>query len=202
MPSLWGWACGRARSALPDRGVSKSSEGRCRGIPPFAKCAKDGAPSVRGRIQTAGFLTGLSARFGMTRVLLWLSARLMSCPDTNQEHSAASVRAVPPGLGFAVERGLLFPIVVFPNPQRDGAVESHPSQSARKMGQPSVRGDISLQRVLFGFAQGMRAPVRTIPAGLGSISFDLPRTYVPSASSGQALGYYLVAPPGLGLRHD
>jgi hypothetical protein len=25
----------------------------------------------------------------------------------------------------------------FPNPQRDGVVESHPSQSARRMGQPS-----------------------------------------------------------------
>jgi hypothetical protein len=47
--------------------LSKSSEGWGCGIPPFAKCAKDGPPSFVVVSAYSGFLTGLSALFGMTR---------------------------------------------------------------------------------------------------------------------------------------
>jgi hypothetical protein len=38
---------------------------------------------------------------------------------------------------------------------------------------------------------GIAHELSVVPTGLGSILGDLPRTYVPSASSGQALGYWM-----------
>jgi hypothetical protein len=54
-------------------------------------------------------LCGLSFSARNDKVLRGLTARLKSCPSRAWR---------------------------FPNPQRDGVVESHPSQSARRMGQP------------------------------------------------------------------
>ena len=47
--------------------LAKSSEGWGCGIPPFAKCAKDGAASFVVVSADSRFLTGLSALFGMTK---------------------------------------------------------------------------------------------------------------------------------------
>jgi hypothetical protein len=52
---------------FPVVALYKSSEGWGCGIPPFAKCAKDGAPSFVVVLAYSRFLTGLSARFGMTK---------------------------------------------------------------------------------------------------------------------------------------
>jgi|GEM_PF-6209923 hypothetical protein len=52
---------------FPVVALPESSEGWGCGIPPFAKCAKDGAPSFVVVLAYSRFLTGLSARFGMTR---------------------------------------------------------------------------------------------------------------------------------------
>ena len=67
----------------------------------FAKRAKHGAPSFMLVSAYSRFLTGLSARFGMTK-FSWLAARLKSSPSGAWR---------------------------FPNPQRDGVVESHSSAS-------------------------------------------------------------------------
>ena len=47
--------------------LSKSSEGWGCGIPPFAKCAKNGAASFVVVSAYSGFLSGLSALFGVTK---------------------------------------------------------------------------------------------------------------------------------------
>ena len=79
--------------------LSKSSEGWGCGIPPFAKCAKDGPPSSRKRRESlrlrsgqamgrplpwwlsanSRFLTGLCARFGMRRVS-WVCGAAEAAP--------------------------------------------------------------------------------------------------------------------------
>jgi hypothetical protein len=69
---LWGLAALRSRG-LPGRGAFQVLRGMglwnptLRGIPPFAKCAKDGPPSFVVVSAYSGFLAGLSARFGMTK---------------------------------------------------------------------------------------------------------------------------------------
>jgi hypothetical protein len=53
--------------AFPGVAIPESSEGWGCGIPPFAKCAKDGAASFVVVSADSRFLTGLSALFGMTK---------------------------------------------------------------------------------------------------------------------------------------
>jgi hypothetical protein len=52
---------------FPVVALAKSSEGWGRGIPCLAKDARRGAPSVVVAPANSRFLTGLSARFGMTK---------------------------------------------------------------------------------------------------------------------------------------
>jgi hypothetical protein len=60
-------ACGATDVvAFPIVALLKSSEGWGCGIPLFAKCAKNGAPSFVVVSAYSRFLTGLSALFGMT----------------------------------------------------------------------------------------------------------------------------------------
>ena len=56
--------------AFPGVAIPESSEGWGCGIPLFAKCAKDGAPSFVVVSADSRFLTGLSARFGMTKFIM------------------------------------------------------------------------------------------------------------------------------------
>ncbi len=93
--SLWGLRRDRSR-ALPGRGVAESSEGFGRGIPLFAKCAKNGAPSGRDGVgeqqvprlrKIVRFADDLSP-LGMTRVSWELVALLKSRPDTNLRPSS------------------------------------------------------------------------------------------------------------------
>ena len=53
--------------AFPVVALPKSSEGWGCGIPLFTKCAKNGPPLFVVASACSRFLTGLSARFGMTR---------------------------------------------------------------------------------------------------------------------------------------
>jgi hypothetical protein len=123
---LWrGWGRGLAR-----RGAAESLEGWGRGIPPYRNVRdRMGHPRVvwcrlNGRfpfrLRSGQALTGLSARFGMTRF-------------RGEAGYRSAVSAAPPqirGACGAVEV-VAFPVVALPNPKRDGAVESHPSASLR-----------------------------------------------------------------------
>jgi hypothetical protein len=100
--------------------LAESSEGWGCGVPLFAKCAKKWGSLVRGGV---GLQQVPHRAFGPVRndkIYYGLAARLKSCPS----------RAW-----------------CFSNPQRDGVVESHPSQSARRMGQPSFVVASAKQRV-------------------------------------------------------
>src|SRR5208283_2513419 len=122
-----------------------------------------GAPTFALLAANSGFLTGLSARFGMTR---FYGGGIQNVPRGVK--LAAFLVSVDAGL-----EGLLHPRFLglaarlkscpsrawrFPNLQRDGVVESHVSQRTRDMGHP-VCGGAGLPQVFFRpFGAGLSSP--------------------------------------------
>ena|SRR5208282_1073376 len=143
-----------------------------------------GAPTFALLAANSGFLTGLSARFGMTR---FYGGGIQNVPRGVK--LAAFLVSVDAGL-----EGLLHPRFLglaarlkscpsrawrFPNLQRDGVVESHVSQRTRDMGHPGLWW----RRLTAGFLSPLR--------GWVIVSCFLPTACAPSASSGQAVGCIL-----------
>ena len=107
----------RGASQIPDGAVESHVSQKRRDM---------GHPAVVVASANSRFLTGLSARFGMTRVRGRgrLSQRWKRCATPNPREHAARLKS-------RLSRSCRFP-----NPEKDEAVESHASQGARRMGHP------------------------------------------------------------------